>query len=429
MMPQKRGTEEKMRTYHLDALCRTADTKLGRNTGRYVTDGRSKGFAKRLGALLDQAEQIRDAGDLSCAFSFSQHLFFLAKRKEVEDGWGYFAEQEERFVPFWKGILTDADESLQAEVFPGFVDLLRQEEIPDEEKEDAAAFVFSKYSREPYVEPLLQLVTDVWHRQIIQGNNRAFGEPTGCWTAKLRLLRGESERSAATGLFFECNRRMAQTALDLFGKTEDIPLAYCVLKFFESWITGKNSLDPAAGERLQELEQTGPEPYRAFFSFVKESPEAVGQYDTWREKFPEDLWPLLTWSWYQHVLNNRRALADCTGNGDLILREADKGFWGDTMIRRVEKLDPVLRKTYPCQLLGLYYIAFDNQSRRVSRGREQYREIAEKLYQLGERTDLPGAKETQKAILLHLAEEMHRFPAFLEELQKRFPDLVEISKL
>lgn len=72
--------------------------------------------------------------------------------------------------------------------------------------------------------------------------------------------------------------------------------------------------------------------------------------------------------------------------------------------------------------------AFDNQSRRVSRGREQYREIAEKLYQLGERTDLPGAKETQKAILLHLAEEMHRFPAFLEELQKRFPDLVEIPK-
>ncbi len=68
------------------------------------------------------------------------------------------------------------------------------------------------------------------------------------------------------------------------------------------------------------------------------------------------------------------------------------------------------------------------QGRRVSRGREQYREIAEKLYQLGERTDLPGAKETQKAILLHLAEEMHRFPAFLEELQKRFPDLVEIPK-
>ena len=72
--------------------------------------------------------------------------------------------------------------------------------------------------------------------------------------------------------------------------------------------------------------------------------------------------------------------------------------------------------------------AFDNQSRRVSHGREQYREIAEKLYQLGERTDLPGAMETQKAILFHLAEEMHRFPAFLEELQKRFPDLVEIPK-
>ena len=428
-MPQKRGKEEKIRTYHLDALCRAADTKLGRNTGRYVTGGRSSGFAKRLGALLDQAEQIRDAGDLSCAFSFSIHLFFLAERKEVEDFWGDFGEQENRFVPFWETIYADADEALQDEMLRGFADLLRQEEIPDEKKEKTAEFVFSRYSREPYVEPLLKLVQDVWQKQIIYGNNRAFDEPRGCWTAKLRLLKGEPKRRVAASLLAECNRPMAERALELFGKTEDIPLSYCVLKFFDVWIERKDSLDPAAGERLRELEQTGPEPYRAFFSFVKETPEEIGQYEKWRAAFPEDLWPLLTWSWYQYVLDDRRALADCTEDGDLILREADKGFWGNTMIKRVEKLDPVLRKTYPWQLLGLNFIAFDNQSRRGSRGREQYREIAEKLYQPGERTDLPGAKETQKAILLHLAEEMHRFPAFLEELQKRFPDLVEIPKL
>ena len=173
-MPQKRGKEEKIRTYHLDALCRAADTKLGRNTGRYVTGGRSSGFAKRLGALLDQAEQIRDAGDLSCAFSFSIHIFFLAERKEVEDFWGDFGEQENRFVPSWETIYADADEALQDEMLRGFADLLRQEEIPDEKKEKTAKFVFCHYSWEPYVEPLLKLVQDVWRtgRRDINGSRR-----------------------------------------------------------------------------------------------------------------------------------------------------------------------------------------------------------------------------------------------------------------
>lgn len=416
---------EMMKQYNLERLCRTADTKLGRDTRRMVTEGRSSGFAARLSALLDQAQQIRDAGDLPCAFAYSLHLYFLAERREVEDSLGDFWEAEKRFAPFWAAVYEDAGETLREEMLQSFLNLLRMEEIPDEKKYRAAEFVFSHFSQKPHAESLLQLTDDVWHSQIIRGNNRAFDRPAGYWTAGLRLLQGEAERSAAASLIAEFGSETAERALQLFEKSQDVPLAYCILTYFADWIGDRNSQASAAGTRLPELEQAVPESCRAFFAFLGESPEAVDRYDEWEKTFPKDLWPLLARVWYQHVSKNREALAQRTGDAELIFRAADKGFWGTTKIADVEALDPKLRDHDPWYLLGLYYIAFDVSARRFARGREQYRRIAEKLDLLGRRTDLPDAKKAQKVIFDHLMEEMERFPAFLEELGNRFPDLAE----
>lgn len=410
-----------MRKYTLEELYHSADSRFGLGSTHVITERGLTGYAIRLIEALERAERLLDGGEADKAFLYSLRVFYVAGTRDILDDGEIFMTLE-KFPVFWQKIFSAAEEPLKERMF---TELCRyaDERLSWDAQELINGFLFANFAVFPFVQRLLAFGEKKYDEEIVTGD--VLYSFFAKILVPLRLQNGASPETVLEQLFGWFPSFSPELSSQLTILIDDPVLQYCILRNTICARMADSDEKKQYQDQLlllKDLEEKVPEAYRSFLDFCDTTPGDVSAFDTWQAAFPAEHWKFLCGYWYHHLNDRRMDFARKSGNGILIADAAPGTSYpfydGQPMpLKEVDALVPLLEAAYPLELFNLYYKALRARLHR-SAPRSHYAQTADALYDL---KDLRGSDIAIPLILDALLELGGGFPAFVEELEKRFP--------
>ena len=409
-----------MRKYTLEELYHSADSRFGLGSTHVITERGLTGYAIRLIEALERAERLLDGGEADKAFLYSLRVFCVAGTRDILDDGEIFMTLE-KFPVFWQKIFTGADSPLKERMF---TELCRyaDERLSWDAQELINGFLFANFAVFPFTQRLLAFGEKKYDEEIVTVD--VLYSFFAKILVPLQLQNGASQETVLEQLFGWFPSLSPELSSQLTILIDDPVLQYCILRNTICARMADSDEKKQYQDQLfllKELEAKVPKSYSSFLDFCDTTPGDVSAFDTWQAAFPAEHWKFLCGYWY-HQLNDRRMdFARRSGSGILIADADPSGsdwFSGTPLsLKEVDALAPLLEAGYPLELFNLYCKALCARLHR-SAPRSHYAKTADALYAL---KDLLGSDIAIPLILDALLEYGCGYPAFLEELEKRFP--------
>lgn len=410
-----------MRNDTIEELYHSADSRFGLGSTHVITERGLTGYASRLEEALKRAERILKSGEADKAFLYSLRVFYVAGTRDIFDDGEVFMTIE-KFPVFWQKVFSAAELPLKERMFKELCGYAG-EQISWDAQELITGFLFADFAISPFTQRLLAFGEQKYNEEIVTGDVRySFFAKI---LAPLQLQNGASQETVLEQLFGWFPSFSPDLCGQLTTRIDDPVLQYCILR---NTICARMS---DADEKKQyqdqlllqkDLEARVPKFYRSFLDFCDTTPGDMSAFDTWKAVFPAEHWKILCGYWYHHRKDRSMDFARKSSSGILIADadpDASHPFHnGQPMpLKKVDALAPLLEAGYPLELFDLYYKALCARLHR-SAPRSHYAQTADALYAL---KDLRGSDIAIPLILDALLELGGGFPAFVEELEKRFP--------
>lgn len=402
----------------VEKFLRTAEESLRWFEGCWgVAEIDSTYYAEQMRTLLEQIRKDFGKCHPEEAVRCILYILKVTGTIDIDDGYGDVYESEKEYIDYIREMLSEnLGRGFKDSVFKMLLSEI-DGAIIDYQEDLLIDLLYDNFSETEYKNLLLAFTDARIREAAITGSYKRRVFTRKC--APLWLENGMPARDVVERLIFDGTAIACDMCLKIMDKTNDIELTYCVLNRYFPYITQTDRYGNRYVDMLKECESTVPEKYKDFFSFCRKPITAEDDYKRWKKLFSVDIWPILECIWYE-AADDKKRLARWSTNGRLIEKAFCRGRWNYISIKEADNFVPILKDTYPYELLHLYYNAFENEALHATT-RKQYRKLA---YSVKKLEDLEGGSVAVPLIVRNVMKVRLSSHAFAEEMADAFPEIV-----
>lgn len=403
----------------IHAADRIAKRYLGRN--HFIDYYQADAFVAELEEILaTDAEKMLDAGHCMSAFRVASHLFTLADTVDMDDSDGGRVSIADQVYFFWRKMLAKASAEEKHEMFQWFTGRLEETTDMGALEDYLEQIIMEEFGEEEYQQPKMQLVKKKLQKAEQKGDTFAVSYSVGKWAVQyLRLLETQTNSKAEIESFcrqYWTHSPVQKYYMDMCMKAEEYDAALSAL---DEYIT----LDREFPGLVAEFSKTKKEIYclqgnheaylEQLWKLLLEHDagdleiyrELKRQYapEIWARK-REDVFKKLPRFAHVERLYEEEKLYDRLL--DFVLNSDELSI--------LTKYTPVLKKSYPKQLLDKYQEKA-NQVAAASGNRKQYQQLVGVLRVMQK---IEGGNEVVKDMVNAWRTQYKHRPAMQDELDK-----------